>query len=456
MRRLLAPLRLWFTLDLPVGRRAYLLSGLLLVPLKIAIDSALFRAATGRPWPLTGYLHPSFNLRFGGLPHDEVWVAWALAAVTLPFLWVGISLTVRRCRDAGLSPVWGLLFFAPAVNYVLMAVLCCVPGRPRAAPVGSWTGRRVEPSSSPAVWGHGVAAGAALGLAMILVSVGLLRSYGLALFVGAPFVMGVVSSFILVRRSDVGRREAITIGQLTLVVSALAILMFALEGALCLAMAYPLAALLAFLGSVLGSVLGRMSHAGTAPTGALVALPFLLATDTLFGPPPVREVLTALEIDARPEDVWAHVVAFPELQPPREWIFRLGIAYPVGARIDGRGVGAVRSCEFSTGAFVEPITAWDPPERLAFDVVAQPPPMREISPYANVFAPHLVDGMVSRRGEFRLVPLPGGRTRLEGRTWYVLDLAPQAYWSLWSDFVVHRIHRRVLEHVAGLSERAAS
>jgi hypothetical protein len=73
--------------------------------------------------------------------------------------------------------------------------------------------------------------------------------------------------------------------------------------------------------------------------------------------------------------------------------------------------------------------------------------MRELTPYARVLAPHLLDGMVSRRGEFRLHELPGGRTRLEGRTWYTLDLWPQAYWSRWSDAIVHRIHRRVLDHV---------
>jgi len=54
---------------------------------------------------------------------------------------------------------------------------------------------------------------------------------------------------------------------------------------------------------------------------------------------------------------------------------------------------------------------------------------------------------VSLFGHRLPIPLPGGRTRLEGSTWYELDLAPQAYWSIWSDLIVHRIHRRVLEHI---------
>ena len=58
-------------------------------------------------------------------------------------------------------------------------------------------------------------------------------------------------------------------------------------------------------------------------------------------------------------------------------------------------------------------------------------------------------------GEFRLNPLPGGRTELVGTTWYRHHLYPAAYWRWWSDAIVHRIHLRVLEHVARLSTTKA-
>jgi hypothetical protein len=48
--------------------------------------------------------------------------------------------------------------------------------------------------------------------------------------------------------------------------------------------------------------------------------------------------------------------------------------------------------------------------------------------------------------------LGGGRTRLEGRTWYTFDMQPQAYWTLWSDLAIHKIHRRVLGHIKQLAE----
>jgi hypothetical protein len=127
------------------------------------------------------------------------------------------------------------------------------------------------------------------------------------------------------------------------------------------------------------------------------------------------------------------------------------------ARIEGSGVGAVRHCEFSTGDFVEPITVWEEPVRLAFDVVDQPDPMVELTPWRHVHPPHLEDrSLESQRGEFRLIDLGGGRTRLEGRTWYTFDMHPQIYWTLWSDFSIHRIHRRVLDHIRTLAEADAA
>lgn len=133
--------------------------------------------------------------------------------------------------------------------------------------------------------------------------------------------------------------------------------------------------------------------------------------------------------------------------------FMLFFATPL---VMGTGVGAVRSCEFSTGAFVEPITAWEPGRRLAFDVLSQPPAMREWSFYAAVHPPHLETLLRSRRGEFRLIQRPDGGTHLEGRTWYTLSATPALYWRVWSDAIIHRIHGRVLAHVKRLSETSAA
>ena len=89
------------------------------------------------------------------------------------------------------------------------------------------------------------------------------------------------------------------------------------------------------------------------------------------------------------------------------------------------------------------------------DVVSSPDPLHELSIFENVSPPHLHGYLRSRRGEFRLVELPGGRTRLEGSTWYEIEMAPEAYWSVWTDFLIRRIHSRVLEHIKTEVETAS-
>jgi hypothetical protein len=123
------------------------------------------------------------------------------------------------------------------------------------------------------------------------------------------------------------------------------------------------------------------------------------------------------------------------------------------AEIFGQGVGSVRHCTFSTGPFVEPITTWDEPWLLKFAVTQNPAPLQEWTPYQHVHPPHLDGYLESQAGQFRLVPLDEGRTRLEGTTWYYHRLWPARYWQLWSDVIIHQIHLRVLNHVKQLSEK---
>src|SRR2546426_10194380 len=65
---------------------------------------------------------------------------------------------------------------------------------------------------------------------------------------------------------------------------------------------------------------------------------------------------SVVDIAAPPQTVWRNVITFPDLPPPSERLFRIGVAAPLRARLDGSGVGAIRYCDFTTGSFVEPIT----------------------------------------------------------------------------------------------------
>jgi hypothetical protein len=346
-------------------------------------------------------------------------------------------MTLRRLHDARRNPWLCLLFFVPVLSWILMLFLCLEPSRATQPMPKEF----LQSTTRVRAAVQGVAGGVAIGAISFALYVLLFKSYNAAVFLGTPFTMGAVTGYVYNRKGPQPRTTEL--GLLTVVIAGLATLVFALEGALCVAMAMPLALPLGALGAKVGQLIATERRESKPGFAALVLLALPLSAVQLEQPP-LREVLTSIEIDAPPAEVWPHVLGFADLDEPPEWFFRLGIAYPKRARLEGN----VRRCEFSTGAFVEPITAREEPYRLAFDVIEQPPPLTEWSPYKRVHAQHLLDTLQSRKGEFRLVPLANGRTRLEGRTYYTLAMEPQNYWVFWSDALIHRIHRRVLEHIA--------
>ena len=445
MERLTRLLRFWFTFDAPVSRRAYVTHGAALMAVKYVVDATLIWALAGQLWTPWDYLTTGADFahsKLGGAPGALLPL---LGVWTLPFLWIGLTMTLRRALDAGRSAWIALLFFVPIANYVLMALLCVLPTRSARGDAPRRPGRDGKLPSALL----SIAAGVGVDLGMFALSVYAIRDYGLALFVGTPFVAGIVGGYIYNRRYAATDRETVEMGLLTTCIMVGILFTVGFEGAICLAMALPLGMAIGAGGALVGGAIATRDERPSVRS--LFTLVLLSPAMPLFArpaPAPLHEVLSAIEIDAPPEVVWPHVLSFPELPEPSSVVRRMGIAYPRRARIEGTGAGAVRYCEFSTGPFVEPIRIWETARRLSFDVVESPPPLREWSLYSSVMPPHLDGYFRARRGEFRLVRLPGNRTRLEGSTWYELRIAPVAYWGVFADLIVRRIHHRVLQHIA--------
>jgi hypothetical protein len=274
--------------------------------------------------------------------------------------------------------------------------------------------------------------------------------YSWSLFLGVPVAVGFLSAFCRSFRRDVPLSAVFGTTTASVLLLGAIIMLFAMDGLVCLLMALPLAWCLAIVAAMLGRVVGRACGKGARaalPLLVVLLFPGLVAFDYTTRPaPPVRSVTTGVLVHAPIGKVWDTVIEFPKIAEPASGIFCFGIAYPIEARIEGAGVGAVRHCIFSTGSFVEPITRWDAPGLLAFDVSSSPPPMKELSPYEQVNAPHLHGHMTSKHGQFRLVQ-KGDSVMLEGTTWYSHTLSPQWYWGPVSDYMIHRIHERVLNHI---------
>jgi len=272
-------------------------------------------------------------------------------------------------------------------------------------------------------------------------------TYGWTLFVMLPLVAGALGIWSFRPQTA---RHAAGIGAMTGAIGCALFLLLGREGFICVLMAIPVVVPLTIAGSLLaywGGTLSNPRH----PAAMCLLIPVSMFFD-VTAKPPVYSVSTKILVNAAPERVWKYVVAFPDIPAEPDWVLRTGLAYPMRTRIDGRGVGASRNCDLSTGTVKEHVVVWDEPHLLRFVVTETPPAMRETGLYGPISPKHLNWYYISKAGQFTLTPLAGGRTLIVGTSWYQHGLWPAEYWRWWSDTVVHHIHKRVLEHIRKLSE----
>lgn len=448
-----------------VNRGTYALIGFIGFAIKHNVDR-LLAASLGARWSIWNYWIPfeDFTRPTALVPRDRQ-LLLLLVVTALPFIWIGVTLTVKRLRDAG-QPLWlAMLFFAPMVNLLFFAVLCVLPSRMSAAepirPREALENPRFWPESRTGSAALGAAVAALIGVVATWIDLRLLGNYGMTLFVALPFVMGYIAAWIHGHRVRRRMTDVMAVVSLAVLLAAIGIIAIAAEGIICIFMAAPFAWLLALFGGMLAHVLhnGTESRYPEPSTFAvlLVILPIMLGAEHAVPPPiPRFQVHTSIEIAAPPEIVWKRIISFPTLPPPRELPFRAGISYPIEARLSGEGLTADHQCRFSTGSFKEPILVWEPGKHFAFSIADEPMLMKETSPYGNIHVRHLEDhDFQPERADFFLTRLPNGGTRLDGVSSYQNKMWPGMYWRIWTDAIVHSIHHRVFEHVKKLAEADA-
>src|SRR5262245_22659738 len=132
--RLRLLLGLWFGLEAPVSRMAYATSGVGLMLAKYALDVAVVYHYADIVWTPVDYLTPLLSLHEEALGKDAAGLLAPMAAYTLPFLWIALSMTLRRALDAGASPWLTLAILVPGANYLVMFLLACLGSRQGVVP----------------------------------------------------------------------------------------------------------------------------------------------------------------------------------------------------------------------------------------------------------------------------------------------------------------------------------
>jgi hypothetical protein len=410
----------------------------------VALEAALLGQEL--PWNATFFLLPLQS--FTHLPDLPIWAAVLAVMVALGATGLLATLAFRRATVSAGGYALAAFALVPVLQLVALAILAVLP--PRAEGDS-------DPPDAPANVAaiiRGVLTGMTLIMLAVTISALLFGAYGWGLFVLTPFVVGMTTAYVANRDGVIGagRSQALVISAAGL--GCLMLIAAALEGIICIILAAPIGLGVALLGGAIGRRMAIARHGGSAPLACVAILPLVFALEAALPPSVAIRSTASIDIAAPPAAVWRALTAGDEIRPAPGLAFRLGLAYPIRSRLLGAGVGAERIGLFSTGIARERITEWRPGRRLAFAVLSQPPVMTELSPYAEVQAPHVSGYFQTRTTGFTLLPLPGGGTRLVADADHVLRLDPVFYWEPIARWAIGRNLARVLEDIRARAEAA--
>jgi hypothetical protein len=433
-----------------ISRPAYAATSLAVFSLQYAFAwmVLLFKGWTGS-LPLEFWLVPA-RVVVERTASGPPWIMMLGLALMLLVNWALIALAFRRAQTTDFDDGWVLLMALPFVQFMLVIGLALMPHAQRdSAPHEPAIG------NSSRAMALGLLTGVALCLAAVALSTLVFGIYGYGLFFFSPVVIGATVAILANRDVELGLRKTTGLVMAALGLGGLALMAFAFEGLICIVFASPLIAFAGFLGGLIGKEIAdnRRSRRGGTAVRSILLLPLVLGAEALFPPSTDFESVESIDIAATPAAVWESIVHMNPIPDAPAAPFRWGLAYPLRGEINGIGIGAVRRGVFSTGVAYERVTVWEPEHRLSFDVLSDPPSMRELSPYEHVNAPHTRAYFRTRDARFTIESLQEGRTRLTLATHHDLDLEPALYWLPFAHWAIHANKVRVLRHFRQQAER---
>ncbi len=231
--------------------------------IKYNLDRAVAWFGFHRHWYFWNYVKPHGYEGIAAVPPNDQTFYYILLLTSLPFLFFGIILTLRRLRSAEMPLALSLLFFLPVINLLFFVVLCLLPAKQAQPSQSERSGLLawlpVSPVSS-ALASMVIVGLAGMGLACFATQA--LRNYGWGLFVALPFAMGMVSVLIYAGSEKRTFRGSMSVAVLPILFCGLCLFVAAAEGIICLVMAAPMGIVLALLGGMVGyAIVGNRRRA---------------------------------------------------------------------------------------------------------------------------------------------------------------------------------------------------
>src|SRR5260221_13071490 len=180
-----------------IDRKSYAIAGCSAFVLKYFLDKMVAALVFERTWFLWNYWQPlGPDARVSAIQPDTRAFVGTLLVLALPFIWLGVTLTVQRLRDAG-QPLWlVVLFFVPVINLLFFLLLCVMESHsvtgqreamlwPETRMLDGWIPRSAIGAAATAI---GVTI--AIGSMVTVVGTEGLQSYGRGWLVALPFCLG--------------------------------------------------------------------------------------------------------------------------------------------------------------------------------------------------------------------------------------------------------------------------
>lgn len=291
-------------------------------------------------------------------------------------------------------------------------------------------------------WLKATAVGAATGTAIGLLAFRILtldhnRGMGSVLFLLVPIGAG-FSIAMVARKPNTETAAAL----LSLVSCLVLLIALGAEGVLCAVLAFPIILVGLLIGIGIGLLLRRLivrrSNNPTTTTGMLLLLAPVLVfageriETPMFKFPRTEVIQTAVNVNGSPEQVWGEILSIDNIKASKPFLMYVGLPIPQRCTIQGRGVGAKRTCYFNVGYIEETVTAWNPPYYMGLSIDRTHMPGRHWLGFESA--------------DYRLESL-GDRTRLTRRTTVFSYLRPAWYWRSFERLGVESEHAYILRDV---------
>jgi hypothetical protein len=274
--------------------------------------------------------------------------------------------------------------------------------------------------------------------------------YGWTLFLAIPFTVSFVMGFIGAPKPETGCVTILVRSLIGLLITGALLMAAGAEGGICFLMAAGLLILPTGLGLFFGRLLGS-AHLQTNKMyilGLFILInPSTLTYDLLDHSQVEATTTTEIIINAADTMIWKKLTQKVEFNKSNNFFLKAGISYPLDMELQQVDNQCFLKCNTTNGFANLRVDTLIQNKKMVFKPEQEVVPMREMSIYPKIDAPHLHGYFENQYGMFEIEPLSAGQCRVRAQTHYTYRITPVWYWALWSDYLVDKMHQNVLNKI---------